>query len=247
MTVHGDLLRRATCSVQQPYHRCEGASHTTANTQECHILRMWSLHRPGNLRSWASVSTTEQMLYEGPDVTSGRRAEYDSPLASVVSWLTSGAFRPARRTGSRDMDGACVNDVSSSHDALLSYPAQIVNALTSSGSAACSRLPGCMVSVSCKFASFRRCAKPKSIRRKPDGTNLGETASVKTFRPVYQEAMVDVTSCTAKLVASNAPLRSRTTPGQDGLFAAYCYRLRCRGINGHGVQEGLWCSLLCRI
>ena len=28
MTVHGDLLRRAPCSVQQPYHRCGVASRT---------------------------------------------------------------------------------------------------------------------------------------------------------------------------------------------------------------------------
>jgi len=94
--VHRDLPRRATCSVQHLDHRCGGASHTTANTQACHILRVWPLHRPGNLRSWANVSTPEQMPYGGPDVTPGRCAEYDSPLVSVVGWLTSGAFRPTR-------------------------------------------------------------------------------------------------------------------------------------------------------
>ena len=186
MPVYGDLLRRATCSVQQPYH---------------------------------------------------------SPLASGVGWLTSGAFRPASRTDSRDMD----NDVSSSHDALLSWPAQIANALTISGSAACLRLSVCLVSVYGKFASSRCCAKPKSRRRKPDGTNLDETATVKASKSVSREALVDVTSCTAKVAASHAPLRSRATPGQDGLFAASCSRLRCYGINGPGVQEGLWGSLLCRI
>ena len=136
------------------------------------------------------------------------------------------------------MDGACVNDVSNRHDALLSYPAQIVNALTSSGSAACSRLPECMGSVYCKFASSRPCAEPKSRRRKPDGTNPDETASVKTFRPVYQEAMADVTSCTAKVAASNASFRSRTTPGQDGLFAA------CGAMASTGMESRKVCSVL---
>ena len=92
-----------------------------------------------------------------------------------------------------------------------------------------------MVSVYGKFASSRRCAEPRSIRREPDGTNSDETASVKTFRPAYQETLVNVTSCTAKVAA---PLRSCTTPGQDGSLAS-CYRLRCRSINGPSVQEGL--------
>ena len=94
--MHRDLLRRATCSVQQPYHRCGIASHTTANTQACHMLRVWPFHQHGNLQSWASVSTPEQMPYEGPDVTPSCCAEYDSPLVSVVGWLTSGVFRPVR-------------------------------------------------------------------------------------------------------------------------------------------------------
>ena len=96
-----------------------------------------------------------------------------------------------------------------------------------------------MVSVYGKFASSRRCAEPRSIRREPDGINSDETANVKTFRPVSQEAMADATFCTAKVVASNTPFRSRATPGQDGLFAASCYRLRCRSINEPSVQEGL--------
>ena len=94
--MHGDLLCRATCSVQQPYHRCGVASHTDGEHAGMSHTPCVVFAPTRQSPVLGQCFHSRAAPYEGPDGTPGRRPEYDSPLASVVGWLTSGAFRPAR-------------------------------------------------------------------------------------------------------------------------------------------------------
>ena len=51
-----------------------------------------------------------------------------------------------------------------------------------------------------------------------------------------EEATVNPACCTAKSVASRAPLRFWTVPGRGSSLLARCYHWWCCGVNEHGVQ-----------